>query len=702
MIPAAHARSTALPRRGVRLRPTQFGALTTALTTALLALLVAVGGAATPAYAVPPADLADDLVDDAGVIGGDAGDVRAAQQSLRDATGLQLFAVFVDSFDGMDGATWGRETANLSGLGQEDVVLAVAVEDGRYGLVLWEPGPISPQDQSTIRSRVLEPRLSAGDWAGAVIDTAGAIEEAATGGDVGGGGGGGGQGGGGGSGSGGFLTWLLLGAVAIGAFLLFRTFRRRGKAGAPGEGGPGGPRGPEQVDTATLDRQASTALVTLDDELRASEQELGFAQAQFGLEATRQFAEVLEAAKADSLTAFGIRQQLDDAEPETEPQRRAMLGHIIELCTRADAALDRQKESFDELRDLHARAPELIDGTERRATEVQARVPASEQALAELAQTYPPTSLASVRDNPQQAARLLAGAHEAVAQARQHLAADDRGEAVDAGRTAENAVAQAASLLEAVDRAGEELATASATIASGIASLGSDLDDAARLAPDDPAVRAAAARATEVRNAARAAGPGSDPLQIVRDLRDAEAALDKALEPARTQAEHAERARRQLTEALAAVGSRVRAVGDYIETRRGAVGPEARTRLAEAQRLLDHAHRLVRSDPVQGLEAVRRAEQLAAQAQGIAQQDVEEFERNRFGGPHGGGGFGGGSNAGSLILGGILIDSILRGGGGGGFGGGWGGGGGGGGGFGGGGGGFGGGGGGFGGGGGRF
>lgn len=286
---------------------------------------------------------------------------------------------------------------------------------------------------------------------------------------------------------------MLLGAVAVGAFLLFRSFRSRSRTSDQRPTGPGAP--PPPVDLDTLNTRASHALVRLDDTLRGSEQELGFAQAQFGVEATRRFTEVLAAAKKDALAAFTLRQRLDDHIPETDDERRTMLTQILQLCERAGTAIEEQTEAFDELRDVQARAPEVLDETEQRAREVAARIPAAAQALEALRRTYPASALASVAGNPEQAEQLLDAARESVEQGRQSVTDGDRAAAVVAARTAENAVEQAVHLLEAVDRAGTELAGASAAIASGIASLGSDLDDAARLAPRDPAVQAAATHA---------------------------------------------------------------------------------------------------------------------------------------------------------------------------------------------------------------
>lgn len=467
------------------------------------------------------------------------------------------------------------------------------------------------------------------------------------------------------------LMWFLVGVGVLAgiALTVLLWTRARHLARAVGQVSRKGASGSVDAVTA-MDRRASAALVTLDDALRASEQELGFALAQFGEASTRAFAAVLVAGRAAATQAFGLRQRLDDAEPETEVERTAMQRQILELCARADSALDQQTVAFDDLRDLHRRAPELLDETDRRATDSSVKVAASEVTLRRLGSAYAGSSLASVVANPEHAGALFAGAHEAVALGRAALGAGDRSAAVEAARTAESAVALALSLLDAVGRAEVELAGASDVIAAGVISLAADLDDAARLSAGDPVVGVAATKATSALAAARAVGSGSDPLAVMRELRIAEAALDKALEPARAEAERIERARTQLTNAVGPLQSRVRAVADFIETRRGAVGPEARTRMAEAQRLLAEAESLVDTSPDRGLRSERRAERLVGEAQSLAQQDVEAFERSRSGGT---GGRVSGTNLGGLVLGGVLVDGLLRGGRRGGFGGGWGG-----------------------------
>jgi hypothetical protein len=122
-----------------------------------------------------------------------------------------------------------------------------------------------------------------------------------------------------------------------------------------------------------------------------------------------------------------------------------------------------------------------------------------------------------------------------------------------------------------------------------------------------------------------------------------------------------------LLHALLAARSEISATQDFITTRRGAIGGEARTRLAEAQRHYDEAMATGQSDPVSALSHARQADALAEHAGELARSDVGAFSDS--------GGLdesrGGGGVLNGLILGGILIDSIFGGrSGGGGFGGG--------------------------------
>jgi hypothetical protein len=181
-----------------------------------------------------------------------------------------------------------------------------------------------------------------------------------------------------------------------------------------------------------------------------------------------------------------------------------------------------------------------------------------------------------------------------------------------------------------------------------------------------------AAQLAQARDAAAAAvataqrSGSQDPLGSFTQLTKADADLDRLLAAVEQERQAAERLTRALDEAMFTARSRVRSVSDFIDTRRGIVGPEARTRLAEAVRHIGAADAKRSTDPAEAIAHANAASMLAAQAQSLATADVQNAQRSYMG-PYGGGG--GGGNMGA-ILGGILIGNVLSGGFGGGFGGG--------------------------------
>src|SRR5690606_26214816 len=224
-------------------------------------------------------------------------------------------------------------------------------------------------------------------------------------------------------------------------------------------------------------------------------------------------------------------------------QARTMMAEILTLCDEVADTLQSQASHFAELRDMQSRAPQVLREMEQRATEVEARLPTARVVLDGLAARYPASALTSISQNPQQATGLLAGAREAIAEGRRQIDADDRAAAVAAAYTAQEAIGQAATLLDAVDRASADLAQAAQRLDAALASISSDVQDAARLAPDDAVVgpRVVEARAAiEQGNQAR---QGGDPLAALERLAAAEDALDAALAPSRELDERRQRAR---------------------------------------------------------------------------------------------------------------------------------------------------------------
>ena len=639
-------------------------ALAVALLMLLLTSVVTLGAA--PASAVGPASAAgpvaavgpvtigsDHITDQSGVLSAsDRSTIQSALDRLSTDTGLQLYVVYVPDFGGQDPTAWAQASLQASGLGANDVILAVATQARRYSLA---SGPLATVTSSQLQGVYTKvgTSLHGNDWAGAAVTAANGLRAAATGSS--------------GSAGPGLGSLLLVGLVVVaGIVVLVVVLAGRRKVAARVATPPDELSG---LPTAELDRRAGSALVAIDDQLRSSEQELGFAQAQFGADATKEFVAALADGKAKATEAFRLRQALDDDVPDTDAQRRDWSTQILRLCGAVSTALDEQKSAFDEMRNLEDHVEQALDDHAEAAGALTQRLGPARATLKALAAQYPPEALASVAQNPDHAEQLLADVTDAVTAGRTAAAQPDhRGEAVGYARAAEAALDHAKTLLDGVDSAGADLAAAGQRIDAAIASITSDLSDAARLVGGDPSPQVQAAQqAVQVASAARA-GTG-DPLSALRGLTAAEAALDASLAPVREHEEQARRALALLDDTLGRLDSAIRAASDFISTRRGVVGPEARTRLAEGQRLRDAAVAQRGTDPVAALPLAQRAQQYVDDAVAAARQDVDNNTP-----PWGGASGGGGNNLGGMVLGGLLLGSILRGGGGGG--GGWGGGGG--------------------------
>jgi uncharacterized membrane protein YgcG/uncharacterized coiled-coil protein SlyX len=630
------------------------------------ALLVLSGG---PAMADAPFRLEEQVVDRVGALSGNESQVDDAINELEAEDGTQLFVVFVNSFDGTAGKNWAQSTAELSQLGGGDALIAVAVVDGAYGFHL-------PQSSSLTDSEVeqaVEPAFGEGDFAGGVVafadilrtdgDDASASED---------------------SGTGGAGPLLVLGGIAVvggGGYLIARSRRRKRAALPPPVTRLEKPDPYAGESTEQLQFRASSALLDVDEALKTSQLDLDFARSQYGADAVTGFDQALDTSRDEVSRAFTLRQQLDDDVPEDEPTTRQMLGEMLRLTDAADSRLDEQAEAFARLRDLENTAPQVLEALAPRIAELRGRIAQAERQLAELQQRFAPSAVSSVADNVPEAQARLAAAEQEVNEALDALGAGRPGDAVGDIRAAEDAVAQTATLLDAIGRLATDLDAAAERVVDVRAETEKDLaearalvsaGDSGTLRPQIARAEAALASADALLRPADASPP--DPMAALRQLEEADIALEQALSVARDAQVQVRRAAAALDQAVLTARSTIEAATDFIDTRRGAVGPEARTRLAEAQRHLDVAVDQGRDDPVGALREAHQAATMAQAALDRAQDDVSQWSGGGygggFGGPPGGfsGGYGGGRGVdlGSLVLGGIL----LGGGRGGGFGGG--------------------------------
>src|SRR3954451_23143914 len=173
-------------------------------------LLLAAGG---PALADPPFGASGRVTDQAGVLSSSDKDrIEQAIDELQKNEGISEYVVLVDSFDGQNGKQWAAQTAEQSGLGANDVMLAVAVGGERHDGVHYGSA-IDADKLNTVIVDDVEPKLSDGDWAGAAVALAEGL--------------GGGSGSGVSSGTATLLVVIGLIVLAGGAYLFFRARGRR-------------------------------------------------------------------------------------------------------------------------------------------------------------------------------------------------------------------------------------------------------------------------------------------------------------------------------------------------------------------------------------------------------------------------------------------------------------------------------------------
>ncbi|MET1042843.1 MAG: TPM domain-containing protein [Microbacteriaceae bacterium] len=605
----------------------------------VLASVALVFVAPVAASATDPVDLNGAyIVDQADVLGDGADEAQAAIDRLMADTDLGLYVVYVDEFTNpSERADWALQTAELNQLGDNDLLLAVAVDDRIYQVDQSSAFPLSDSQLAQIENEALLPALSASDWSGAVVGYADALREAR-------------QGPG--------FPWLFVGGVAvvlIGLFLFFRIRRGRARRAKLEQAA---------ANARELDQKAGSLLVEMDDALLTSQQELGFAVAQFGTEATEPFRVAVTSAKQKVAQAFTLRQQLDDADEDTAEERRAWTEQIIALCESADAELDAQADAFDELRELEKNAATVIGEVDAERATLEAELERAGQGLAELQQRYSAAAVAAVADNITQARNLLAFTTGALAEASTDIAAGSTGTAAVDVRSAQASTAQARQLLDAVARHRSNLADAAAALDAAVADLRGDVAQASAVQPSTAGVDGGAlAGAIASAEVAISGVSPDDPITSLGAIEQAHAALDAQLTAVRDRQAQLDRARSALDASLTAARSELSAAYDFITTRRGTVGPTARTRVSEAERYLRHAVETATTDPATALASAQRAQALASDALRLAQADAGAYMQQP--------GYGGrnvGADIGGAILGGI-IGSMLGGGGGGGFGG---------------------------------
>lgn len=632
----------------------------TARLLAALATLLTVGLSgglllAPSVSAQPPFRLAGYVTDNAGALS-DSGrtTVTAAVNKLYTDRHIRLWVVYVDDFSGQAPTGWAQRTLRISDLGDYDALLAVATTSRAYAfLVPHTIKSVNASQVDDLRRNKIEPALHSGDWSGAAVAAANGLDASP-----------------GSSGRVVLLATLAGILIALGGLLLVMRHRgRRRRAAALAAARRVDPTDVDAlaaVPVQALDDLSRALVVDVDNALRTSANELELAAAEFGEQRTQPFTQAVTNAKAALSQAFTVRQQLDDDTPETPAERRELLTRVVVAAARADRELESQTEAFERLRDLVINAPSRLDALTQQYVELTTRITPAEQRLAALHNDFSAAALTSVSGNVTAAKERLTFADRNIGKARElaaHAVTGQQSGLVDAVRAAESALGQARALLDAVDNAASDIQHAIDRLPSAMADINNDIERA------DELLRTKSAHATELAAARDAAvgavesaraGGSDDPLGAFGQLTKADARLNGLLATLARERATAEQLHRSLEQALFTAQSRVRAVSDYIDTRRGSIGPEARTRLAEAERHLQAAQDKSATNPTEAIAHANAASTLAADAQSLANADVQTMQRayTRRGG----------SDMGAM-LGGIIIGDLLSGGMRGGFGG---------------------------------
>ncbi|MEO5940993.1 MAG: TPM domain-containing protein, partial [Candidatus Limnocylindrales bacterium] len=646
-----------------RLRPTSaWSPVVVAIALTALALIALAGSA----VAADPTRLEGPLTDDANVIASGV-EITSATNELQQATGTQLWIWYLATTDGVDSSEFATQTASLSDLGTTDLLIVIALDDRAYGWWKGDNVGIADAELDGILSQDLEAGLRAQDYVAAITSTAHSLREALT------------------SrattpvvpepdvtfppivtpetppaptsGSSGVATIVAAGAVValVGGGLWFWT-RRRIPAGPAGAAVASNDPNADLVALSQTDLEAvaNRILVESDDAIRDSDQELGFAQAQFGDDAAAPFIAAIAAAREDLKGAFTTRQLLDDSTPEQPPQRRQMLIDLIVACRRAEGRLHAETARFDELRALEQEAPTILAGLPAKADALEARLPAAESKLAALSE-YADDNWTAVAANVDNARTRIAAVRAATIEGTKALAAGAPGIAAHASRLGEDGLAQGATFLDAIDRLSAELGAARAKVDAEIEAAATDLGAAtaaAIAAPDDPNLDARLAEARDLLDQARTAigRPKPDVTGGYDLARRANQAADDVSLGIRTAQEQAAREAARLDAAVRTAQVSVTRASDYVAGHRGGIGTEARTRLAEAARHLGEALSLRQADPGTARSEAEQATRLALEAEALAQQAYNQWDdpfRGMGGGGRGGRSSGGPSSGGA-------------------------------------------------------
>lgn len=423
---------------------------------------------------------------------------------------------------------------------------------------------------------------------------------------------------------------------------------------------------------ADLARRAEQALVGADERIRTTADELAFAEAELGESLTADLRKALAAVRTHLREAFQMHQLNHDEIPDTPEELRTRNARILQLCDWAQDLLDEKTSVLAESVAKVRRAPEIVAQVRADAAALSARIPQTNESVQRLSARYAESAMHQITASAAEAEQLIAFATHSADVSERRRAAKQNEEANLALETATEATRRASALLDAVEDFEIEALRAESTLAEVVADSRGDLI-AARTAPQAPAVAEAISNLQAALSALTPSGTPNDPFAELSRLRDANSALDEAIAHARHRAENPLPSIAQVQHALDDADRQLGVARGLIAGHRGWIGADARTRLAEAERLRVDVSELLPAEATreQALVQARRVAHLASEALQLAQRDIDSARPQDQGwgdgGWGGGGGWGGrpggggGNGIASGLLGGLVIGGLLDG-----------------------------------------
>lgn len=280
----------------------QFGVILSMLAAGLLL--------ANPAGAQPPGKLTDHITDTTGALtSSDRAEVSAAIDRLYRDRRIQLWVAYVDNFSRYKPDNWATQTRSASGMGNNDVLLAVATKTKAYAFSAPNTPGLSAEEVNNLRSQRIEPAVGSKDWSGAAVAAADGLDKQA---------------------SPAKRNWLpiaigvaVTAVILIVLFLLYRARRRRATPQVGPSGGQLNIEGP--VNSLPL------ALSTADARMRQISDYIARHRQSIGTEAKARFDEAKQ-----HLAAAHDRRNGDDSEAIAEANRASTLAAQAQTLANAD------------------------------------------------------------------------------------------------------------------------------------------------------------------------------------------------------------------------------------------------------------------------------------------------------------------------------------------------------------------------------